>query len=129
MVTPALFIKQISDLGKDRRKLDLPSERPKPKAPAHLFEREELKPQMGLPGGPAMRGPGGAAITQGLGSMTLNSGPAAARRPVNGVSLASTLQPADRPRPPPSDDRTGKLEKKSGEEKEKKKRGFFGSKK
>nr|POE72125.1 protein transport protein sec1 [Quercus suber] len=41
MLTPALFIRQVSDLSQDRRRLDLPLERPKPKAPAHLFEPDE----------------------------------------------------------------------------------------
>lgn len=40
MLTPGLFLRQVADLGVDRRRLDLPSERPKPTAPAHLFERE-----------------------------------------------------------------------------------------
>ncbi|KAK9856756.1 hypothetical protein MYU51_000663 [Penicillium brevicompactum] len=40
MLTPGLFLRQVADLSVDRRRLDLPSERPKPTAPAHLFERE-----------------------------------------------------------------------------------------
>ncbi|OQD93943.1 hypothetical protein PENSOL_c029G06802 [Penicillium solitum] len=40
MLTPGLFLRQVRDLGVDRRRLDLPYERPKPTAPAHLFERE-----------------------------------------------------------------------------------------
>ncbi|KAG9243781.1 Sec1 family protein [Calycina marina] len=45
MVTPSLFLKQVEDLTAERRKLDLPADRPKPKAPAHLFEREAPKPE------------------------------------------------------------------------------------
>lgn len=41
MLTPGLFLRQLGDLGVDRRRLDLPSERPKPTAPAYLFEREK----------------------------------------------------------------------------------------
>ncbi|KAJ5757771.1 uncharacterized protein N7511_006465 [Penicillium nucicola] len=41
MLTPGLFLRQVGDLGVDRRRLDLPMERPKPTAPAHLFEREK----------------------------------------------------------------------------------------
>lgn len=41
MLTPGFFLRQVADLGVDRRRLDLPSERPKPTAPAHLFEREK----------------------------------------------------------------------------------------
>ena len=40
MLTPSLFLRQVGDLSVDRRRLGLPAERPKPQAPAHLFERE-----------------------------------------------------------------------------------------
>lgn len=40
MLTPGLFMRQVGDLGIDKRRLDIPAERPKPTAPAHLFERE-----------------------------------------------------------------------------------------
>ncbi|KAI9762916.1 MAG: vacuolar sorting protein VPS33/slp1 [Geoglossum simile] len=40
MVTPSLFIRQIGDLSIDKRRLDIPAERPKPRAPQHLFEPE-----------------------------------------------------------------------------------------
>jgi syntaxin-binding protein 1 len=39
MLTPTMFLRQVGDLSVDKRRLDLPMERPKPKAPAHLFER------------------------------------------------------------------------------------------
>ncbi|GAB7356659.1 hypothetical protein MBLNU459_g7376t2 [Dothideomycetes sp. NU459] len=44
MLTPTLFVRQVSDLGADKRKLGIPAEQPKPQAPAHLFEREEPAP-------------------------------------------------------------------------------------
>ncbi|KAJ5690006.1 hypothetical protein N7462_004398 [Penicillium macrosclerotiorum] len=44
MMTPALFMRQVGDLSVDKRRLDIPAERPKPKAPAHLFEREAPSP-------------------------------------------------------------------------------------
>ncbi|KAL2861265.1 Sec1-like protein [Aspergillus lucknowensis] len=40
MLTPSLFMRQVGDLSADRRRLDIPAERPKPTAPAHLFERD-----------------------------------------------------------------------------------------
>ncbi|KAJ5098706.1 hypothetical protein N7532_005707 [Penicillium argentinense] len=40
MLTPGLFLRQVGDLSMDKRRLDIPAERPKPKAPDHLFERE-----------------------------------------------------------------------------------------
>ncbi|KAL4875968.1 Sec1-like protein [Aspergillus karnatakaensis] len=45
MFTPGLFLRQVSDLSADKRRLDLPAERPKPVAPAHLFERDPPPPQ------------------------------------------------------------------------------------
>ncbi|KFA63642.1 hypothetical protein S40285_03169, partial [Stachybotrys chlorohalonatus IBT 40285] len=44
MLTPQLFVRQVGDLGRDRRQLDLPMDRPKPRAPAHLFERPAPPP-------------------------------------------------------------------------------------
>ncbi|KAI9782872.1 MAG: vacuolar sorting protein VPS33/slp1 [Peltula sp. TS41687] len=40
MLTPSLFIHQLADLSVDRRRLDLPADRPPAKAPQHLFEPE-----------------------------------------------------------------------------------------
>lgn len=45
MLTPGLFLRQVSDLSADRRRLDIPAERPKPTAPAHLFEKDPPPPQ------------------------------------------------------------------------------------
>lgn len=41
MLAPGLFMRQVGDLSVDKRRLDIPAERPKPTAPAHLFERED----------------------------------------------------------------------------------------
>ena len=41
MLTPALFTRQVSDLSRDKRRLAIPAEQPKPQAPAHLFEPDE----------------------------------------------------------------------------------------
>ena len=41
MQTPNLFLRQLSDLSADRRRLGIPSEQPKPKPPSHLFEPDE----------------------------------------------------------------------------------------
>jgi syntaxin-binding protein 1 len=130
MLTPSLFIRQLTDLSVDRRQLDIPADRPKKRAPEHLFEKPS---PAGLPTGPAT-GRGGApqrpspqsahsssygrgvdVPTAKMGSMSLNSG-----GPQNGASKT----------PSPSG-YGGKLEKKSkyDEGKEKKKRGFFSSKK
>jgi syntaxin-binding protein 1 len=134
MQTPALFIRQVGDLSVDRRKLDLPMERPKKQAPAHLFERSP-SPQAarkpvgmqppgaaGLPPGPkAPQASGGrlyAPPTSQIGSMTLNS---------NGQKPVPITPP--QPPPVPQGAKGGKLEKKTKDDGEKKKRGFFSSKK
>ena len=44
MMTPSLFLRQVGDLSVDKRRLNLPVEQPKPRAPAHLFEREPPPP-------------------------------------------------------------------------------------
>ena len=44
MLTPSLFLRQVGDLSVDKRRLNLPAEQPRPKAPAHFFERDPLPP-------------------------------------------------------------------------------------
>lgn len=126
MLTPSLFVRQVGDLSVDKRKLDIPSERPQPKAPAHLFEREEKKVPIGLPNGPTAgsRGPAVAPAPGRAPAQSPYQPPTAAMRdtslndrPPNGSANSS---PAGK---------LGKLEKKSKDGDEKKKRGFFHSKK
>ncbi|KAK2848500.1 hypothetical protein FQN49_005664 [Arthroderma sp. PD_2] len=109
MLTPGLFLRQMRDLSVDKRRLDLPSERPKPQAPAHLFERE-----------PAPKPKAPPPPVGGMASMSLNNnGPEAIKRkPANGAPGAA---PPPAAAPPSS---SGKLAKKE-KDKEKKKRGFF----
>ena len=38
MLTPSLFIRQVSDLSEQKRRLGIPAEQPKATAPSHLFE-------------------------------------------------------------------------------------------
>ena len=133
LLTPALFVRQVSDLSTDRRRLDLPVDRPKPKAPSHLFEREEAKLTTSNPSTSATRSqpigprPTSASLgskrpappTAAMGAMSLNG--ASIPQMTNGSSGQPTqLQDASR---------KGKLEKKSKEGEEKKKRNFFSSKK
>lgn len=141
MLTPALFLRQVGDLTEDKRRLNIPSEGPQPKAPAHLFEREERKPLMGQPAAPgtgALRSPPPPSVpgksprtqdfkppTAGLGAMTLNSG--RSQKPTNGMPAPMSPPSTTMMAPPPA--KGGKLEKKTKDGEEKKKRGFFGSKK
>ena len=45
MLNPGLFLRQVGDLSVDRRRLDLPADRPKPKTPQHIYEKEPVPPQ------------------------------------------------------------------------------------
>lgn len=44
MLNPSLFLRQVGDLSVDKRRLNLPVDQPKPKAPAHLFEKDPPPP-------------------------------------------------------------------------------------
>jgi syntaxin-binding protein 1 len=152
MLTAGLYIKQVADLSQDRRRLDLPADRPKPKAPAHLFERNEPRiaalpagPRqnagLGLPkGGPLPKSPG-APSTPGkspsYNPSAYNPNPYATP-PVPPTASLAALSMSSRPITAngangDGSGTKGKLEKKSKYSKddgaEKKKRGFFGSKK
>lgn len=130
MLTPSLFLKQVGDLSVEKRRLKIPAEQPKPKAPAHIFEQEQglglpPKPQAGsaLPTSPGPRRPAGglpgspAPPTSAMNNMSLNSG--GGRPPNSGASSYSSSGPGG-----------GGSQYSSGYEKDKKKKHhFFGSKK
>ncbi|PGH26833.1 hypothetical protein AJ80_01413 [Polytolypa hystricis UAMH7299] len=113
MLTPSLYLRQVGDLSRDKRRLDLPAERPPPKAPPHLYEREQ-QPQPQPSKGPA-------PPTSGLAAMTISSrGDAPGRRAApNGAQAPHA--PAPQPQPS-TQHHSSKLTK---PEKEKKKRHFF----
>ena len=58
MLTPQLYVRQLGDLCRGRRQLDLPVDRPKPRAPAHLFERPKPPPPQPAAAAAAVPGPG-----------------------------------------------------------------------
>jgi len=130
MLTPSLFLRQVRDLSVDKRRLDLPQERPKPKAPAHLFERPAPPPmapppQGGLPGQRKPVAPAGGIPpgprppTGAMGNMNLGPG-----GPANGGGVPPG-RPAAPPAPAPAAGAPHKLEK---EKKDKKKKKFLGIK-
>jgi syntaxin-binding protein 1 len=150
MITPAMYVRQVGDLSVDRRRLDLPVDRPKPKAPAHLFARNDPPPPAAPPAGdrlaPGRRGalptsPG--ALTPPGKSPSYNNEPNPYDRPApTPPTAAMASMDINTGRPIPLNGNTGadstpsgkgKLEKKSKHKDEdgekKKKRGFFGSKK
>ncbi|KUI68246.1 Protein transport protein sec1 [Cytospora mali] len=153
MVTPKMFARQVGDLSVDKRRLDLPMERPKPKAPAHLFERPAPPPMPMQPGPPvpSKGGQMGMASGQQLparvplppGAGGLPGRPAPPTQHMSQMSLGGGGSPAPlRPAPPlqghghgsgsgsySSPPPTGDSGKKHKAEKEKKKRNIFGIKK
>ncbi|KAI1639808.1 Sec1 family protein [Biscogniauxia mediterranea] len=133
MLTPQLFVRQVGDLSVEKRRLDIPMERPPPRAPAHLFERPPPPPMAAAPpppGGGAPRPPPGAQRPPPPGG--LPSGPRVGGAPSPapptqhmanlsiGSSRASNVGDS---RPSSVGEKPHKLEK------EKKKRNLFGMKK
>ncbi|KAI9746802.1 MAG: vacuolar sorting protein VPS33/slp1, partial [Candelina submexicana] len=101
MVTPSLFLRQLGDLSVDKRKLDIPAERPKPKAPAHLFERDEPPPPPPPPNPqpstlqrPAVPSKGPAPPTAGVQAMKINSNGSEGSQRTNGAAGSVTSAPS-----------------------------------
>lgn len=142
MLTPQLFVRQVTDLSRDKRQLDIPMERPKPRAPAHLFERPAPPPpQQGLPskpsGGPRMASgppPAGRPSPAPGSGLPSRPGGTTATPPVPPVSSMSNLNLNSAAVPtnngaPPSSSGNQQSEKDGKLHKEKKKRNFLGMKK
>ncbi|KAI9886251.1 MAG: hypothetical protein M1823_001922 [Watsoniomyces obsoletus] len=123
MLTPGLFLRQVGDLSTDRRRLDLPLDRPPPQAPQHLFEpvpEPKMAPAAAANMAPAppAKQPSAAATAAALGAMKL--GPSGSVASNGGPSHQSSSQPQSSSRP---------AEKKEKEKEKKKKLHFPFSKK
>lgn len=126
MAAPAKFLADLRLLRADRRRLDLPIDRPPPRAPAHLFERpapapaaaplqkQQAGPSMGM--GNQMPPTGPRPPIKALGAMTLSSGGGS-----GGPTPSSSSAGEQRPGTSGSDTGGSKAGKK-----EKKKRNLFG---
>lgn len=118
MLTPSLFLHQLRGLNIDKRRLDIPSERPPPKAPAHLFERSVSSLNQGLPE-PQKALQNTAPPTAAMQTMSLHS------KSQNGLRPAGSFDPSM----PPSSaiGQAGKLTKPKddGEKGKKKKKHHF----
>ncbi|CAO1601596.1 syntaxin binding protein 1 [Xanthoria calcicola] len=118
MLTPSLYLRQVGDLSVDRRRLDLPADRPQPRAPDHLFEKEMPAPPPPAPSYKAQ------APVEDMQQMRINDD-RTHRKPINGTHQ-------HQPSPPQSASSAGgrlvKDKDREGEKK-KKKHNFFGSKK
>ncbi|OLN81280.1 Protein transport protein sec1 [Colletotrichum chlorophyti] len=132
MLTPKLFLQQLGDLSRDKRTLDIPMERPTPRAPAWVYERPAPPPNpMAQRPGPGMappqqQMPGGNPGRRQAAPVGLPSRPVAPpTAQMSNMSLNSTPPaPNGGSSPAPSD--SGKPHKL---EKDKKKRNFLGIKK
>ena len=125
MLTPSLFLRQVGDLSVDRRRLNLPAEQPKPKAPAHLFERE-LSPEP-KPAQQAVRAPSSHSAQPPVAAMSNMNMNSRSHDTSNGSPM-----PTAKPSAPsqPQIHTTVKLSKDKEPDKEKKKKHhFFSSKK
>ena len=125
MLNPGLFLRQVGDLSVDKRRLDLPAERPQPKAPAHLFERE-----VNLPPKPQLSNPGQMqhAPTASLSALNLNTNGSDSNGFSNGALNIHSLPAPPLTAPLPDGSKTAKKDKERDTEK-KKKLHFFSSKK
>ncbi|KAI9837177.1 MAG: vacuolar sorting protein VPS33/slp1 [Sclerophora amabilis] len=124
MVTPRLFLRQLGDLSIDRRKLDIPADRPKPKPPRHLFEPEPQAIPPPMTAGPPPPPKGVTPPTAGLGAMKISPQGRGDGVPNGRASSASVNQG-----PAQSSQASGgkRIEKKDKDEK-KKKHHFFSKK-
>lgn len=120
MVTPGKFIADLCVLKADRRRLDLPMDRPPPRAPAHLFERPAPPPQARPPLGQQQQQPQHPPPTKALAGMSISSGGSSSL----GVPGPGGAGAGGDLRPGTSGSDAGKKK-----DKEKKKRNIFGIKK
>lgn len=125
MLTPSLYLRQVGDLSVDKRRLDLPAERPKPKAPDHLFEREAPPEPQGPPIQSFNLGQRQQPPAAGMAAVNLGPIQASANGSLNGVVRTAPQPPTA---PPPSNDKPAKKDKEKDAEK-KRKHHFFSSKK
>ena len=128
MLNPSLYLRQVGDLSIDKRRLDLPAERPRPQAPAHLFEREAptasqsyAKQQPAVP-------QQAQSLASSMGAMNLNSNHTNANISSNVAVKGRSVSPAALVAAQPATSKLSKKEKDRDSEK-KKKHLFFGSKK
>ncbi|KAI9667522.1 MAG: vacuolar sorting protein VPS33/slp1 [Bathelium mastoideum] len=154
MLSPGLFMRQLGDLGVDKRKLGIPAEQPKPKAPAHLFEREDataLSPQVSAVSSSSQLSQQQSQVSQASGQRPLPpggglpKGPAPPTRQMAGMNVGPPRPPAQNGGAVPQRSNAamtaanaaangqtgqpvGKLQK-DPDDKKRKKHHFFGSKK
>ena len=124
MLTPSLYLRQVGDLSVDKWRLDLPVERTKPQAPAHLFEKEPPTATQPYTKQQTLYQPPVASI----GVMSLNPNDANANVSSKVGINTRPFSPGPLPAVQLADSKFSKKDKDKDSEK-KKKHHFFGSKK
>ena len=128
MLTPSLYLRQVGDLSVDKRRLDLPAERPRLQAPAHLFERESLNaPENYAKQQSTVSQPSQPPFSS-TDATNLGSNRANANFSSNGAVKGHPVPPVPSSASQPATSKLSKKEKEKDSEK-KKKHHFFGSKK
>ena len=127
MLTPSLYLRQVGDLSVDKRRLDLPVERPKPRAPAHLFEKEPQRPPEPYTKQPLTSPHPHHPPAAAMGALNINSNHGNSNAVLNGATRNHPKQTPSAPAQP-SSSKPGKKDKEKGPDK-KKKHHFFSSKK
>jgi syntaxin-binding protein 1 len=126
MLTPELFIRQVTDLSADRRRLGIPAEVPKPQAPAHLFEPEPQPKSAQPPPTQSAQAPQRVSAAPPAGTSSQPPTAQMGRISLNGG--ANGAGPGG-PRPAPVANSSAKLRKEPEGEKKKKHHFGFGKKK
>ena len=128
MLNPSLYLRQVGDLSIDKRRLDLPAERPMPQAPAHLFEKEAPPASHAYTKQPPVVPQQLQPLASSMAAMNLTSNHANVDISSNGTIKSNSVSPATLVATQPGNNRSGKKEKERDPEK-KKKHHFFGSRK
>ena len=128
MLTPSLYLRQVGDLSVDKRRLDLPVERPRPQAPAHLYERELMTAPQAYAKPSSMASQQSQPPVSGIGALHLESNHASGNISSNGSVKGHPVPLAPSNAVQPATSKLSKKEKDRDSEK-KKKHHFFGSKK
>ena len=124
MLTPSLYLRQLGDLSVDRRQLNLPADRPKPKAPDHLFENNTAPPPPAPPKQPTSHSSSTQLPAARLQALSLNSNEG---KRVGSTNGAASLDDQSMSNSVSSSSKSVKREKDRDAEK-KRKHHFFGSK-
>lgn len=124
MLTPSLFLRQVGDLSVNKGRLHLPVDRPKPKAPDHLFEKEKPPaPQQSLPSKPANGGVSSKPVPSAPSGIP--SQPRQTQPPVAGMASLNVIGSSNST----ATNGSHSIPTSSGKPEKKKKHHFFSSKK